>query len=289
MTQQKPITLLKWPFFIGNAAMLAAACLIYFQPRKTPMNQWETALFLSCALLGALLAILPFVLEYRAAVRMSEAGTLVSTVAKIRNLELLAAQINAATARWQMVQEHSVNSVNAAKEITQKVAVEAAAFADFLEKSNDTERANLRLEVEKLRRMENEWLQIIVRLLDHTYALYKAAELSGQPGLIDQLGRFQNSSRDVARRIGLLPLIPGPNEAFDPQWHQLVDEQMKAPAGARIADTIATGYTYQGRLLRPALVAVKNPSADELTNGSDLPADTVPDDATDEVEAKSLL
>ena len=195
------------------------------------MNQWETALFLSCALLGALLAILPFVLEYRAAVRMAEAGTLVSTVAKIRNLELLAAQINAATARWQMVQEHSVNSVNAAKEIAQKVTAEAAAFTDFLEKANDSERANLRLELEKLRRMENEWLQIIVRLLDHTYALYKAAERSGQPGLIDQLGRFQNSCRDVARRIGLLPLIPSPNEAFDPQWHQLADERMEAAGG----------------------------------------------------------
>jgi molecular chaperone GrpE (heat shock protein) len=289
MTQTKPITLLKWPFFIGNAAMLAAAGLIYLQPRKAPMNQWETALFLSCALLGALLAILPFVLEYRAALRLSEAGALISTVAKIRNLELLAAQINAATARWQMVQEHSVNSVNAAKEITQKVAVEAAAFADFLEKSNDTERANLRLEVEKLRRMENEWLQVIVRLLDHTYALYKAAERSGQPGLIDQLGRFQNSSRDVARRIGLLPLIPGPNEPFDPQWHQPADEQMQVVAGARIVDTVATGYTYQGRLLRPALVALKTSETDELTNGSDLPAETTPDEAGDELEEKSLL
>src|SRR5882724_7808912 len=98
MTHQKQITLLKWPFFLGNAVMLGAACLVYLQPRKTPMSQWETAVFLLCAVLGAVLAILPFVLEYRAAVRMFEAGTLVSTVAKIRNLEQLAAQINAATA-----------------------------------------------------------------------------------------------------------------------------------------------------------------------------------------------
>jgi molecular chaperone GrpE (heat shock protein) len=287
MNLQKPNTLLKWPFFLGNAVLLAAAAFIYLQPRKTPMNQWETVLFLSCALLGALLAVLPFLLEFRASVRLAEAGALVSTVAKMRNLELLAAQINAATARWQMVQEHSVNSVNAAKEIAQKVAVEAAAFADFLEKANDTERANLRLEVEKLRRMENEWLQIIVRLLDHTYALNKAAQRSGQTGLIEQLGRFQTSCRDVARRIGLIPLAPNSGEPFDAQWHQLAEEGAEAAAGARIADTVATGYTYQGRLLRQALVAVKNPSADELTNGSELPGDAAPDG--DEVEAKSLL
>jgi hypothetical protein len=30
-------------------------------------------------------------------------------------------------------------------------------------------------------------------------------------------------------------------------------------ANPRVRDTIATGYTYQGKLIRPALVALQNP------------------------------
>ena len=104
--------------------------------------------------------------------------------------------------------------------------------------------------------MENDWLHVVVRLLDHTFALYKAAERSGQAALIDQLALFQNSCRDVARRVGLLPLVPEPGEFFDPQCHRLPESEGELPQGARIKETLATGYTYQGRMLRPAMVAI---------------------------------
>ncbi len=254
MSSRSVSDLPKWPFFAGDAVLLAMACLIYFQPSKSPLGAWESALVAACGLAGATLAIIPYVLEYRAAVRMAENGTLASTVAEIRNLELIAAQINAATARWQVVQEHSSNSVTAAREIAQKITAEAAAFSDFLQKSHDSERTNLRLEVDKLRRMENDWLQVIVRQLDHTYALYRAAERSGQAGLIEQLGLFQNSCRDVAKRVGLVPLVPAAGELVDPQCHRHPDGETEIAAGSRIGEVVATGYTYQGRLLRPALV-----------------------------------
>ena len=55
------------------------------------------------------------------------------------------------------------------------LSTEARAFGDFLRKSNDAEKSHLRLEVDKLRRSENEWLQILVRILDHIFALHQAA------------------------------------------------------------------------------------------------------------------
>lgn len=249
----------KWPFFIlGDVVFLALAWFIYAQS-KPPMERWEAILFMASGALGALLAIMPFILEYRAAVKMVETGALVSTASQIQNLELLAKQIGNATSQWQGVQELSSGSVTAARQLAERMTAETAAFTEFMEKANQAEKANLRLEVEKLRRAENDWLQIIVRILDHTYALHKAAMRSGQPALIDQLTNFQNACRDVARRIGLLPFVPTVNDAFDPERHQSTDSQVASMANPQILDTIATGYTYQGRMLRPALVSLQNP------------------------------
>ncbi len=253
----------KWPFFLGNGVLLGLACFIFAQS-SSPMSRSQMVLFLLAGVLGALLAVIPFLFEYWAAVKLVETSGLVSTVEQIRHLELLAVQISAATAQWQLVQEYSASTVTAARDVSDKMVAEAAAFTEFLKKTNDAEKSSLRLEVEKLRRIETEWLQVIVRLLDHTYALFKAAERSGQPGLIEQMGNFQNSCRDVARRIGLVPFAPAANEPFDADRHQPSGSESGSVLGARVLEAVATGYTYQGRLLRPALVTVEKTRSTEV-------------------------
>ena len=125
------------------------------------------------------------------------------------------------------------------------------------EKASDSEKSHLRLEVEKLRRAESEWLQVLVMLLDHVYALYLAGRRSGQPNIIEQLSTFQSACRDVARKVGLVPFEAGPDEPFNPSLHQLLDNQNQLPAeNARISDTLAPGYNFQGQLIRNALVSV---------------------------------
>ena len=255
MNQTEP-RLVKWPFFLGDAVLVGLAYLIYAH-HKAPMTPWEMAFFTASGGLGAVLGVLPFLLEYRALVNLSSTQTLAEAVAQIQKLDLVAGQISAATAQWQMVQEQSTKTAGAAREIAERMAAEANAFGEFLQKANDGEKATLRLEVEKLRRAEGDWLQIIVRMLDHTYALHQAAKRSGQPGLIEQLGNFQNACRDVARRVGLVPFTPAPTDIFNPQCHQLADPQIQPPANAQVGETVATGYTYQGQLLRPALVALQ--------------------------------
>src|SRR5262249_25442517 len=123
-----------------------------------------------------------------------------------------------------------------------------------MQKANDSEKATLRLEIDKLRRMESEWLQVLVRMLDHVYALNLAAVRSGQPKLMEQLGNFQIACRDAARRVGLTPFAPNPSERFDAERHEVLDGNGQPAADSTISETIATGYTFQGRLLRPALV-----------------------------------
>ena len=236
--------------------LLCVAVLAVFQSR-VPLELGPAILCASAVALGALLCVTPFVLEYRACVRLTEAEALLTSAAQMKNLELVADRISAATGQWQTVQEYSTTTVNAAKQIAERMAAEVAAFTEFMQKANDSERATLRLEVEKLRRAENDWLQVVLRTLDHVFALNRAAARSGQPALIEQLANFQNSCRDIARRIGLVPFEAASGQPFDTTRHKLVDSKEAPPSGALVEETIAAGYTYQSQPLRAALVSLQ--------------------------------
>ena len=250
----------KWPFFLGDGLLLGTACLIGYQS-KFALGHWEMCFVVLCVAGGALLGVAPFLLEYDALAKVAEAGALNTAVAELKNLAAIANQISGATGKWQEAQEQADKTVVGAREIAERMTVEVQAFTEFMKRANDSERANLRLEVEKLKRGESEWLQVLVRTLDHVYALHQGASRSGQPKLAEQVGNFQLACRDSARRVGLTPFTANEGELFDAQRHQLVEEGAKAPAGAVVAETIATGYTFQGRLVRPALVRLGNGEA----------------------------
>ena len=247
------------PFVIGDLLLLAAAWLIFYQARR-PMTPAEIAGFAACVALGAGLGVWPFILRHQAALKVAEMSSLTDTLAQIQQLEEVAECIGRATGQWQTAQEHATMVTTAAREIADRMTAEQASFRAFVEKASDIERTHLRLEVEKLRRTEGEWLQVIVRILDHVYARYVAAVRSGQPGLIEQLGHFQLACRDVARRIGLVPVIPEPGAPFDPKVHQLPDANTVIPEPALVAETLAAGYAFQGQMVRPALVSVQVPA-----------------------------
>jgi hypothetical protein len=93
--------------------------------------------------------------------------------------------------------------------------------------------------------------------LDHIFALNQAAVRSGQTSLVKQLSQFQNACRDIARRVGLVPFVALPGEPYDPKTHQLADSKVVPAAAAVVAETVATGYGFQGQLVRLALVTLQ--------------------------------
>lgn len=258
----------KWPFFLGDAVMLGLAYFIYWQARL-PMARWELVACAVCVGLGTLLGILPFLLEYRGVLKLIETSAVGSAAEKIQNLETIAAQISSVSNLWETAQQQADKTADAAREISGHMDAELHDFKEFLQKANETEKNTLRLEVEKLRRAEGEWLQILVRILDHVYALYFAAERSGQQQLITQIGQFQNACRDTARRIGLVPFVAAPSEPFDAQRHKWADGETPAE-GAVVTETLATGFTFQSKLVRPALVRLQQNSApkEDETSGA---------------------
>jgi molecular chaperone GrpE (heat shock protein) len=259
--------LAKWPFAASIILLLGSVGLLLSR-HQTAAGPWPVFLAVGCVMLSALLGVAPFLLEYRAKARLAEVGELGALVSQIQKIESLATQIASATAQWQDVQKEAAKTAGSAGEIAERMSAEAKAFTEFMQRANDNEKATLRLEVDKLHRAEGEWLQILVRMLDNVYALHQGGLQSGQPRLIEQLTLFQNACRDAARRVGLTPFVAAAAEPFDAQRHHLLDGNGQPPEGALVDQTLATGYTFQGRLLRPALVNLQNGTKEpaELAN-----------------------
>jgi len=271
----------KWPFLAGDALLMVFGYFFVLHS-PLPIRHWEIAA--GCVLVGAVLGVIPFVLDYLATGRALEVNALGAVAEKIENLEKLAGQITAATSQWASVQEaiqgQAEKTTIAAKAIADRMANEVIEFSDFMKKMNDTEKATLKLEVEKMRRGEVEWLQVVVHILDHVFALHTAASRTGDVKFTEPIANFQNACHGIARRVGLTPFVAGPDEPFNAERHQVVDSKEAPPAGAVVAETVGSGYTFQGRPLRPALVRLRGAA------GSTKPPEAKPAPVATPVAAK---
>ncbi|MCI0746268.1 MAG: hypothetical protein L0Y58_12760 [Verrucomicrobia subdivision 3 bacterium] len=258
MSQSARPHLPKWPFLLADLFLIGAAAWIVFQADK-PISTWPTIAVLVCTCIGAWVAMTPFLKQYEADLKFAEADKLAEAVEQINNLRSFTNQISFATAQWQVIQENCGKTVNEARQIADGIAADAKAFSEFMLKANDAEKAHLRLEIEKMRRGEGDWVQVVVHLLDHVYALQQAAVRVGQQNVIAQLTQFQHACRDLARRVGLAPVEVKAGEPFNEKAHTLPDGHPKPGNGARIAQVLATGYTFQGQMVRNPLVVAKAP------------------------------
>jgi molecular chaperone GrpE (heat shock protein) len=271
----------RWPFFLGDAVLVIFALILFYTNRTAAGCSVLIASTL-CMALGALLGVLPFLMDDRAARRQEEAAGLASTVNQIQNLEVVASRIADATAQWQSIHDHATQAAKAARATAEAMSTEMKSFMEFFEKANDAERQHLRLEVEKLKRDESDWVNVLVRIMDHVFAIHAAGSRSGQRNVIHQLTQFQNACRDAARRVGLVPVEVEPGTPFDSAQHQL-PAGVNPPPAARIAGTLATGYTLRGERIRPALVQLEGHDPDPIAapptdpGGSAQPESSGPD------------
>jgi molecular chaperone GrpE (heat shock protein) len=243
----------KWPFLAANVAMLAVAAAVISKAAH-PISDLQIGI----------VGCLPFILDYRATKKLIDVNAVTTVAEQLHDLKKYSAQIAVATDQWARVQEatkgNTDKTVAAAAEIAERMSTEIQEFNEFQVKLNDTEKGALRLEVEKLRRTEGDWLQVVARILDHIYALHTAAVRSGQPELAEQIGSFQNACRDAARRVGVTPFSAAPEEKFDAQKFRAHGVENPS-ADAVIAETLAPGMSFQGRVLRPALVRLHDANA----------------------------
>ncbi len=269
MSNREEAKLARWPAilpFLTGAVLFDGLGWWIMDRSETPITQWVVAAVVICVGVGAWMSVMPFIWDARASLKLDELDMLEKSSGQIRNLEKLTGQITIATSQWMTVQEHSDRAVESAKKIADDMSEEAVRFAEFMKQANDKEKATLRLEVEKLKRTEGDWLEIVVRILDHIFALYQAALRSGQENVIQQLTNFQNACLDAARRVGLVPFVAQPNEAFDAKRFQPMEGDQEVTEGATVAQTIAVGYSFQGQQIRRAIVALMPTEPGDMTD-----------------------
>lgn len=242
----------KLPFLVADAVLiLTAATLVVAGGR--PLGGWEMLAVAACGALGGWLAVLPFLKEYEASIRWAETGRLAETTARLDQLDVVAERIASATSQWQSVQDRATQTAELARGVVDRLAREAETFAGVVQRTSEGDRQTLKLEVEKLRRIEGDWLQAVGRVMDHVFALHVAAVRSGQRGLVEQIDRFHAACREALKRVGFMPIVAAPDEPFDPRKHQL-PEGGEVPPGSLVDETVAPGFVFQGRLLRPIIV-----------------------------------
>jgi molecular chaperone GrpE (heat shock protein) len=250
----------KWPFFLGDALLLGVAWWIVIR-NPEPFAAWSLTLLVACVAGGAWLGVLPFLTEHRAAMKLLESDSLHTVVDKINQLQKIGDRVADATSQWQDVQDRAAKTAGMAREMTDRMAVEAKAFAEFMEKANDAEKQHMSLEIEKMRRGEGDWLQVILVVMDNVFALHKAAVRSKKAAIVEQLTHFQHACREAIRRVGLIPFEIGPGKPYDPDTHQLATPNVQPSEGAQVEETLAPGYSFQGRPLRKPLVSINPPGA----------------------------
>lgn len=260
MSESSSPRLSRWPFLVGDLLLLASAAGVAWLAHSGSL-EWSArvaALLVGAVGLGAWILVIPFLREHAAAVRLQEQDGLAGTLQQIQQLKNVAAQITAASAQFQSAQDSATRTNAAAGQLLAQMQAERQSFSQFLQQANDQERQAMRLELDKLHRGEQEMLQVMVLVLDHSYALLQAALRSGNQGIIQQLGHFRHACLDAVRRIGLVAVEARPGEEFNPQVHDLVEPKEVAP-GTRIGRTMACGYTFRGAGLRRVIVDLAEP------------------------------
>ena len=250
----------RWPTVIPFLISAAILDLIGWYIMKTsphPITNLTGGLVAICVVSGGILSVLPFMFDAKAGLRMDELDTLAISTRQIKDVQKVVDQISTATAQWLTVQEHSERSVDSAQKVSEDMTAEARRFSEFMAQANDREKGTLKLENEKLRRGEADWLQVLVMMLDHVFALQQAALRSGQENVAQQLTSFKAACLDAARRVGLSQFAAESGEAFDSERHQWVSSESEPPADAKVALTVAAGYTMQGQQIRRAVVELE--------------------------------
>jgi len=267
MTEPQLPRITTWPFLLGDLLLVGIAAALVLNTAE-PFGLWQSVICVISIGAGAWLSVLPYLAEYRAAVKLAEAAHLANTVEQVKGINEASRQVASASAQLQSALDQSAKTVAAASAIADRMTAEVRAFTEFMAQANDREKAALKLEAEKLRRTEAEWVQVVARMLDHAFALHQAAARSGQPGVAEQIGRFQMACHDAARRVGVAAFAVKPGERFNAEAHQLVEARTTVPEGALVAETLAPGFTFQGQLLRPALVRLQEAAPTPPSPGS---------------------
>ena len=120
-TTHPPPTVVKWPFFAGDGLCIATMAAIFVLADR-PLSGGVTAAAVVCLLVGAVLAIIPYLIDYEARLRVAEASAHGSIDSQIRKAAAFAEKLNHSVSRSQATAEQIEKVLASNEESMEKLA-----------------------------------------------------------------------------------------------------------------------------------------------------------------------
>jgi molecular chaperone GrpE (heat shock protein) len=258
MSEQEAPRAAKWPFLLGDLSLIAAAGGVAWLAHsgRIPWSLPVAGIITGAVAIGAWILVTPFLRDQEAELRLTEHEGLADTLQQIQQLERVAVSIASGASNLAAGQQSLQRAEAAAGALVQQLGTERKSFAEALQRTQDQEKQTLKLELDKLRRGEEETLRVVCHLLDHNYAIYQASQRSSQPGVAQQLSQYRAACLDAVRRLGIVAHEATTGEMFNADFHQTLDGSVPSPE-SRISGTLACGYTVRGSMVRPIIVSVE--------------------------------
>jgi hypothetical protein len=189
-----------WPFLVGDAALLATACLISSQA-NAPLTGLPLIAVAGCVALGAVLAVIPFLLNYtrRQELALAERQREIAALAQITTTS--AEQISIAAASLHSIAENTTRSLKLGEQLPQKIQEKINDFKSQLNEVAVTENEALSQEINTLRASETERLETALSSVRKTaadLAMIEAVSRKHLSELNESLARFVASAGKAA-------------------------------------------------------------------------------------------
>lgn len=131
----------------------------------------------------------------------------------------------------------------------------------YLRAAASLENARKQTERDAASRVSARLRVLYLRLLDVVDNLERALAYADES---DPLAPGVRATRelllDILRKDGVASVGIAPGDPFDPEFQEAIETREGPVDEARVAEVRSPGYTFEGRVLRPARVAVLQPS-----------------------------
>ena len=165
----------KWPYLLGDALLLALACIVGLTA-ESPFSPLTLSVVFGCVALGGVLAALPYIFDFfaeeRAAVAEFRQKLETQNARLAHGIETLAA----AGAQLKAAQEAAAKAVHTAEALPYKLQEKIAEFTTQLQQHDDEEKAAMTKELETLRDTEGQRLTALVGTIQTATKEFAALE-----------------------------------------------------------------------------------------------------------------
>lgn len=192
----------KWPFLVGDAALLTVAGLSFFHSPQ-PLSGTPLVLITGCVALGAVLAAIPFITDYarRQDLALDERQRALEALAS--TTATAAEQIGIAAQGLHSIAELTQKNLRQAEQLPYKLQERIAEFQQQLATAEEDEREELERELATLREAESDRLETTVGKIHRATADWAKLEdtVRALSAIQEMLGKLPATGAATAEQL----------------------------------------------------------------------------------------